>query len=88
MQVHYGRHSKEHSSSAGGEAYQINNKNKKLNYNMARLFGFSVDDKQKQPPSVVSPVPQNNEDGNDYYILVVFMVNTLTLKVFIKQNLT
>ena len=35
---------------------------------MARLFGFSVDDKDKTPPSVVSPVPQNNEDGSDYYI--------------------
>ena len=35
---------------------------------MARLFGFSVDDKEKTPPSVVSPVPQNNEDGSDYYI--------------------
>jgi len=35
---------------------------------MARLFGFSVEDKDKTPPSVVSPVPQNNEDGSDYYI--------------------
>jgi len=35
---------------------------------MARLFGFSVEDNDKTPPSVVSPVPQNNEDGSDYYI--------------------
>ena len=35
---------------------------------MARLFGFSVEDKDKTPPSVVSPVPQNNEDGSDSYI--------------------
>ncbi len=35
---------------------------------MARLFGFSVEDKDNTPPSVVSPVPQNNEDGSDYYI--------------------
>ena len=35
---------------------------------MARLFGFSVEDKDKTPPSVVSPVPQNNEHGSDYYI--------------------
>ena len=27
-----------------------------------------VEDKDKTPPSVVSPVPQNNEDGSDYYI--------------------
>ena len=24
---------------------------------MARLFGFSIDDSEKTPPSVVSPVP-------------------------------
>ena len=35
---------------------------------MARLFGFSIDDNDKQPPSVVSPVPQTNEDGVDNYI--------------------
>ena len=35
---------------------------------MAKLFGFSIDDSQKTPPSVVSPVPQTNEDGVDNYI--------------------
>ena len=35
---------------------------------MARLFGFSIDDGQSKPPSVVSPVPQSNEDGVDNYI--------------------
>jgi hypothetical protein len=34
---------------------------------MARLFGFSIDSDQK-PPSVMSPVPQTNEDGVDHYI--------------------
>ncbi len=34
---------------------------------MARLFGFSLDKKEKNP-SVISPVPQNNEDGVDNYI--------------------
>jgi len=34
---------------------------------MARLFGFSIDGNQK-PPSVISPVPQTNEDGVDHYI--------------------
>ena len=36
---------------------------------MASLFGFSIDDSYKKPsPTVVSPVPQNNEDGADYYL--------------------
>ena len=35
---------------------------------MAKLFGFSIDDSDSKPDSVVSPVPQNNEDGSDYYI--------------------
>ena len=39
---------------------------------MARLFGFSIGDKEKKPPSVVSPVPQNNEDGVDNYIASSF----------------
>ena len=34
---------------------------------MARLFGFSLD-KKESTPSVISPVPQNNEDGVDNYI--------------------
>ena len=33
-----------------------------------RLFGFSVSDTEKKSPSIVSPVPQNNEDGVDNYI--------------------
>jgi len=35
---------------------------------MAKLFGFSIDDNSKKPDSIVSPVPQTNEDGVDYYI--------------------
>ncbi len=38
---------------------------------MARLFGFSLD-KEKKSPSVISPVPQNNEDGVDNYIASSF----------------
>jgi len=33
----------------------------------SRLFGFSIE-KEKKSPSVISPVPQNNEDGVDNYI--------------------
>ena len=35
---------------------------------MPKLFGFSIDDSDKKPDSVVAPVPQNNEDGVDYFI--------------------
>jgi hypothetical protein len=35
---------------------------------MARLFGFSIEDENKLSPNTVSPVPQNNEDGVDYYL--------------------
>jgi len=34
---------------------------------MAKLFGFSIENEQK-PDSVVSPVPQNDEDGVDHFI--------------------
>ena len=34
---------------------------------MAKLFGFSIEN-EKKPDSVVSPVPQNDEDGVDHYI--------------------
>jgi len=35
---------------------------------MAKLFGFSIEDNEPQSPSVVSPVPPNNEDGVDHYM--------------------
>ena len=35
---------------------------------MTRLFGFSVEDNEKKSQSIVSPVPENNQDGSDYYI--------------------
>ena len=35
---------------------------------MAKLFGFSIEDTSPKPPSIVSPVPQTNEDGVDNYI--------------------
>jgi hypothetical protein len=35
---------------------------------MARLFGFSIEDSERTPPGVVSPVPPNNADGNDHYV--------------------
>ena len=35
---------------------------------MAKLFGFSIENTNKESKSIVSPVPQNNEDGVDNYI--------------------
>ncbi len=35
---------------------------------MAKLFGFSIEDKEEKSKSIVSPVPQTNEDGVDYFI--------------------
>ena len=35
---------------------------------MARLFGFSIEDTEKIPPGVVSPIPQNNAHGSDHYL--------------------
>ena len=35
---------------------------------MAKLFGFSIEDTEPLSPTTVSPVPPNNEDGNDHYM--------------------
>ena len=35
---------------------------------MAKLFGFSIEDNEPQSQDIVSPVPPNNEDGNDHYL--------------------
>jgi len=35
---------------------------------MAKLFGFSIEDKEPLSPGVLSPVPPNNEDGVDHYL--------------------
>jgi hypothetical protein len=35
---------------------------------MPKLFGFSIEDKPELPKGAISPVPENNEDGVDYYI--------------------
>ena len=39
---------------------------------MARLFGFSIEDNDKNPPSVVSPVPPSNQDGSEHYVSTGF----------------
>jgi hypothetical protein len=35
---------------------------------MAKLFGFSIDDNEKTPKGIVSPIPTTGEGGADYYI--------------------
>ena len=35
---------------------------------MSKLFGFSIEDNEKNPKGVVSPIPVSGEDGVDYYI--------------------
>ena len=35
---------------------------------MSKLFGFSIENDDQLPPSAVSPVPENNEDGVDHYL--------------------
>ena len=47
---------------------------------MARLFGFSIEDKDKKSSGIVSPVPQNNEDGVDHYIASNFYGQYLDLE--------
>ena len=34
---------------------------------MGKLFGFSIEDTDVQRPGSISPVPENNSDGVDYY---------------------
>jgi hypothetical protein len=39
---------------------------------MGRLFGFSIEDNEKTPPSVVSPIPPSNQDGSEHYVSTGF----------------
>ena len=34
----------------------------------SKLFGFSIEDNEPLNKNVVSPVPENNEDGVDHYL--------------------
>ena len=47
---------------------------------MAKLFGFSIEDNEKTPKSVVSPVPPSREDENDFYLPSGFFGNYLDLE--------
>jgi Bacteriophage T4-like portal protein (Gp20) len=47
---------------------------------MAKLFGFSIDDKEPLSPTAVSPVPPNNEDGVDHYLTSGFFGSYVDLE--------
>jgi hypothetical protein len=47
---------------------------------MSRLFGFSIEDNEKKPQSVSSPIPENNEDGVDYYLTSGFFGTTVDIE--------
>ena len=53
---------------------------------MARLFGFSIEDKDDLPKGVVSPVPQTGEDGVDYYIQSGFSSQVIDLEGIYKNE--
>jgi hypothetical protein len=54
---------------------------------MTKLFGFSIEDNTKSTPTTVSPVPQNNEDGVDYYLSSGFFSSYVDIEgVFRTEN--
>jgi hypothetical protein len=54
---------------------------------MPRLFGFSIEDPDNKKSKIVSPVPQNNEDGVDNYIASGFYGQYLDIEgVFRTEN--
>jgi len=54
---------------------------------MPRLFGFSIEDPDNKKSKIVSPVPQNNEDGVDNYVASGFYGQYLDIEgVFRTEN--
>ena len=53
---------------------------------MARLFGFSIEDKDDLPKGAVSPIPQTGEDGVDYYIQSGFSSQVIDLEGIYKNE--
>jgi hypothetical protein len=47
---------------------------------MARLFGFSIEDNEKTPPGVVSPVPPTKQDGSEHYVSSGFFGSYLDIE--------
>ena len=53
---------------------------------MAKLFGFSIEDNEKTPKSVVSPVPPSHEDQNDHYMTSGFFGNYVDMEGVFKNE--
>lgn len=54
---------------------------------MKKLFGFSIDNSDGKKSKIISPVPQNNEDGSDNYISSGFYGQYLDIEgVFKTEN--
>jgi hypothetical protein len=47
---------------------------------MSKLFGFSIEDSEPLSPTVVSPVPPNNEDGVDNYVSSGFFGQSIDIE--------
>ena len=47
---------------------------------MAKLFGFSIDEKEPLAPTAVSPVPPNKEDQSDHYLTSGFFGSYVDLE--------
>jgi len=54
---------------------------------MARLFGFSIEDTEKTPAGVVSPIPPNRQDGSEYYVSSGFYGSYVDIEVYIKLKM-
>ena len=55
---------------------------------MAKLFGFSIEDSEPLSPTAVSPVPPNNEDGNDHYMSSGFFGSYVDMEAVSYTHLT
>ena len=53
---------------------------------MAKLFGFSIENNEETPKSVVSPVPMSKEDQSDYYMTSGFFGNYVDLEGVFKNE--
>ena len=53
---------------------------------MAKLFGFSIENNEETPKSVVSPVPDSKEDQSDYYMTSGFFGNYVDLEGVFKNE--
>ena len=53
---------------------------------MAKLFGFSIENNEETPKSVVSPVPDSKEDQSDHYMTSGFFGNYVDLEGVFKNE--